>query len=312
MRKISKIKSNVSGLPLNYIIQSESASSSAIAFILLFGIIFSIYFVIHLGYVPEWKSETEKSHITDAWNDMTEIKSKIDRTTLLLMSIPVQDPKSPISNVNTTISFHLGIPKVPLIDYSKFSGTVSVNTDQCIMTVIPANGNETTISCGTISYRSNNKYYVDQAFRYENGALIFAQEKQAIMKLFPSIRVFEDSSGNYTFLINAVEIQGTGNTLSSNSDCTIRLKNYFFSSVYDENVNNFTLKIETDYPDAWEAYFKEMMRKAGLREEDYILEPGENENLLTFSFPAENSTINLKRLYVGNTAVNAELGIGLS
>ena len=54
------------------------------------------------------------------------------------------------------------------------------------------------------------------------------------------------------------------------------------------------------------------MRESGLEEEDYILEPSESEKALTFSFPAENSTINLKRLYVGNTAVNAELGIGLS
>jgi hypothetical protein len=312
MGKGNEIKSNMPLLSVNSCSHSESAVSNAIAFILLFGIIFSVYSAIHLGYMPEWKSETEISHMTDVWNDMTEIKSQLDRVTLLLMSIPVEEQKSPISNVNKTVSFHPGNPKIPLIDSTKFSGTLSVNTDQCIMTVIPADGNETKINCGTISYRSNNKYYVDQIFRYENGALILAQEEQAIMKLFPAIRVFEDSAGNCTFLINTVEIQGPINKLSSGSDCTIRLGNYSFNSMYDENVNNFTLEIETDYPEAWGAYFREVMKNAGLKKEDYYLETDESRKLLEFSFPAENDSIGLKRLCVSKTAVSAELGIGLS
>lgn len=312
MGNMSEIKYCIPTSRFNSFLMSESAASNAISFILLFGIIFSIYSVIHLGYVPEWKSETENSHMTNIWKDMTEIKSKIDRTTLLLMSIPEQDTESPLTNVKTTLSFRTGSPKIPMINSAKFRDTVSVNTDQCNMTLIQANGTERTISRGTISYRSNNIYDVDQTFRYENGALILAQNERAIMKYFPAIRVFEESSGNYTFLINAVEIQGSGNTLSSSSYCAICLRNYSFESYDEENASNFTLKIKTDYPDAWEAYFKEMLNGEGLKEEDYTLYPDKNEQLLTFSFPAESSTNSLKRLYIGKTTVTAELGIGLS
>ncbi len=318
MGNIKKIKCSTSRSSLNSFLRSESAASGAIAFILLFGILFSIYSVIHLGYVPEWKSETEDAHMTNIWKDMNEIKSKIDRNTILLMSIPTQDTKSSLPNVKTTLSFHTGSPKIPLINSAKFSGTVSVNTDQCNMTLFPANDNEVPISCGTISYRSNNMYYVDQTFRYESGALILAQKEKAVMKSFPTIRVFEESPGNYTFLINAVEILGPRETLSSSSNCAICLRNYSFKSVYDEDANNFTLKIKTDYPDAWEAYFREMMEGAGLKKEDYILytdkveNPDEIEKLLIFSFPAASSTNSLKRLYVSKTTVTAELGVGLS
>lgn len=83
---------------------------------------------------------------------------------------------------------------------------------------------EEVINCGTIAYHSNNKYYVDQTFKYENGALILAQKEQSVMKLYPSIRVSEVSPGNYSFLINAVEVQGLGDTLSSNSDSSLYLK----------------------------------------------------------------------------------------
>jgi len=305
--KFSELRSGPDSL-----FRSESAASTAIAAILLFGIIFSVFSAIHLGYVPEWKSETENSHMTDVWKDMTELKSKIDKTTLIFMS----EPNFPTSNVTTIIPLHVGSQEIPLIGFTKFSGTVSVNKDQCNMTIIPANGYETIINCGTISYHSNNIYYVDQTFRYENGALILAQKEQAVMKLYPAIRVSEASPENYTFLINAVEIQGSENILSSSSDCSIRLKDYYFKPLYSENVNNFTLKIETDYPDVWEAYFREIMSEAGLeKDKDYTLNrtvDSTKNYSLNFLFPKEGSANSLKRLYIGKTAVNAELGIGLS
>ena len=312
MGNVNKIKCGTAGSLLNSLLQSESGVSGAIAFILLFGIVFSIYSAIHLGYVPEWKREIEDSHMTNIWKDMTEVKSKIDRSTLLLMSTSVHDSKSTLLNVNTKISFHTGSPKVPLIDSTRSRGTISVNTDQYNMSLLPANGTEIPISYGTISYRSKNLYFIDQTFRYENGALILAQGEHATMKSFPAIRIFEDSPGNYTFLINAVEIQGSECILSSSSDCTVYLKNYSFQSVYnDEYTDNFTLKMETEYPGAWEAYFKEVMEGANLEESKNYTLNSENHSL-NLLFPAENSTDRLKRIYVGKTTVNAEIGISLS
>lgn len=296
---------------LDSFFRSESAASTAIAFILLLGIVFSIFSVIHLGYVPEWKNDAEYSHVADIWRDMTELKSKIDRTTILLMS----DPNSTTPNTMIMMPLHTGTMKMPLTGSSRFTGTVSVDPDACNMTIVPANDSERIINCGTISYNSNNNYYVDQTFRYENGALILAQKEQAVIKLYPMICISRVSDKNYNFSINAIEIPGMEDTLSSNSDCSIYLRNCSFSSFYDsedyEDVSSFALKMYTAYPDAWEAYFDATMKGAGLeKNKDYTLEVIENDYMY-FSFPENGSDCNLNRLYISKTTVNTELINGL-
>jgi hypothetical protein len=295
---------------LNYFFRLESASSTALASILLFGIIFSIFSVVYLGYVPEWKNDEEHSHMSKLWGDMIELKSKIDKMTIFMMSAPnSSDPK-----FTATTILHTGNQKIPFISFTKSTGTLSVNTNRCKMIITPANENATIINCGTISYNSNNKDYTDQIFKYENGALILVQKEKTFMKLYPSIRVSEVSSGNYTFLINAVEIKGMANTLSSDSDVSIRLKGESFETLYDSGTHGkdkaFLLTIYTDHPDAWEKYFNETMTGAGLvTDEDYALDRI-GSNYFTFIFPEKGSANSLKRLYVGKTAINAELGIG--
>lgn len=296
----------------NSFLKSESGASTAVAFVLLLGIIFTVFSVVHLGYVPEWKTDAEHSHVADVWKDMTELKSKIDRTTILLMS----DPNSTTSNVIMTMPLRTGSMEMPFFGSSRFSGTVSINTDPCNMTITPANGTERAINCGTISYSSNNNYYVNQVFNYENGALILAQKEQSVMKLYPMIRISKVSDKNYSFSINAIEIKGLAGTLSSNSDCSIRLRDCSFISFYDSsrygNVDSFSLKINTVHPDVWETYFKEMMTGADMeKDKDYTLDLTGNDYLY-FSFPANGSECSLNRLYVGKTTVNAELVNGLS
>jgi len=292
--------------------RSESGASTAIAFILLLGIVFTVFSIVHLGYVPEWKTDAEHSHMGEIWRDMTELKSKIDRTTIFMMS----DPNTTASNITIMMPLRTGSMEMPFTGSSRFSGTVSVNTDTCNMTIVPANSSERSINCGTISYTSNNKYYVDQTFKYENGALILAQKEQSVMKHYPMIRISEVSNNNYNFSINAIEIRGLEDTLSSNSDCSVHLTDFSFSPFYDsydyENVSSFELKIYTDHPDAWGEYFNETMKRAGLEDgKDYSLNLEENERLY-FSFPKNRSECSLNRLYVGKTTVNAELINGLN
>jgi hypothetical protein len=308
--KMKGFKKGEFKLGLDSFFRLESASSTALATILLFGITFSIFSVVYLGYVPEWKTDEEHSHMSKLWEDMIELKSKIDKTTIVMMSTP----NSSVPKFTTTMILHTGNPKIPFISSTKSTGTLSLNTNLCKMVITPTNENATVINCGTIAYNSNNKDYTDQIFKYENGALILAQKEKAVMRLYPSIRVSEVSSGNYTFFINTVEILGMANTLSSNSDGSIRLKGGSFETLYDsdtsENEGAFLLTVYTDHPDAWEEYFNETMAGAGLvTDEDYALDRI-GSNYLTFIFPEKGSTNSLKRLYVGKTAINAELGIG--
>ena len=305
---------------LNSFFRLESASATALAAVLLLGIIFSVISAVHLGYTPEFKADYEHSHMTSIWKDMTELKSKIDMTTVLLAS----DPNSSTPKVTTTTVLHTRKLETPFISSTKSTGTLSLNTDRCKMTITPANKSETenatenatVINCGTIAYNSNNKYCMDQTFKYENGALILEQNEKAVMKHYPSIRVSKVSSGNYTFLINAVEIQGVANTISSNLDGSILLKGKSYETLYDSDISgnesSFLLTVYTDHPAAWEIYLNETMTGAGLEADtDYALDRI-GSNYVTCVFPEKGSANSLKRLYVGKATINAELGIGLS
>jgi hypothetical protein len=305
---------------LDSFFQLESASSTVLATVLFLGIIFSVIAIVHLEYTPEWKNDYEHSHMANMWEDLTELKSKIDTATVLLASYP----NSSTSKVTTTTPLHTREPETPFISSTNSIGTFSLNNDRCKMIIILANKNETenatrnatVINCGTITYNSNNKYYTDQTFKYENGALILEQNEKAMMKLYPSIQVSEVSSGNYIFLINAVEIQGAANTISSNLDGSILLKGKSFETLYDNytsgNEEAFLLTVYTDHPDAWKIYLNETMTGAGLKaDKDYALDCI-GSNYVTCVFPEKGSSKSLKRLYVGKATIDAELGIGLS
>lgn len=283
---------------------SESAMSSAIEAILLLAIVFSIFSVFQIGYIPEWKADGEHSHMVDLWEDMTKLKSKIDRVSLVLIS----DSNSSLPQVITTIPLRNSVGEMPVLGSSKLSGTMSVNVDTCRM-IITANNNSKGINCGTIAYHSNNNYYTDQVFAYENGALILDQKEKAVIKKLPMFRIYK-TAGGYNFLINAIEIAGPGNTISANSDCSIRLKDGSFSTFYDASyLSSFMLELYTEYPDAWEVYFNDTMSKAGLkRDVDYTLNTN-GINHLSLTFPKAGSPNSIRQLYIGNSSIKAELVI---
>ncbi len=307
---MEEIKGKMNGTNMTHFIESRSAASTAIAAILLLGILFSVISIITLGYVPEWKNDAEYSHISEVWEDMMTLKAKIDKETINLVS----DQDSLTPNITINVPLHVGGSGILFLRPMKNSETFSINTDRCKMVIVPENQSAQVINCGTVTYRSNNRYYVDQTYSYENGALILAQNKKSIIKLYPSFRVSRVTPGNYSISINAVEVRGPASTLSLNSEGSIHLQDFTFISLHDSdnygNVTSFMSTIYTEHPEAWELYLNETMTEKGLeKDKDYTLEPIENG--LYFSFPMEGSTNHLKRLYISKTVVNAKLGIGL-
>jgi len=306
-----------------FFLRSESASSTVVGAVLLLAIIVMVLSVIRLGYVPEWKNDAEYSHMNDVWGDMTDLKSKIDLMTIVLASDPDSLNTDSSNDITMSVPFHMGGGDLPLIGTIKSSGTLSVNKDECVMTLIPYGGNATNISCSTISYNSQNRYYVDQNFIYEGGALILSQGDQSSMMLYPSIHFSRGSTNKYTVSINAVEIYkkqyAAPDIISSNTGCSLRLTGQSFHPLYDstdsnETARSFNLTIETTHPDAWHLYLKETMADA--RIEDYELKTPTNTsvrlifptNLTDGVSPAGES---LERLYVSKTVVKAEPGIGI-
>ena len=298
---------------------SESGVATVIATVLLLSIIFAVLVMIRVEYVPEWKIDAEKLHMNEVQKDMTELKSTADMVSLLMAS----DSNFSTSGFPITIPFSMGGGEIPIFEPSKSSGTLSVNKDCCMMTIVPIRSsvagspqiveNAIVVNCGGITYLSNNRKYLDQVLRYENGALILAQGDKSLMKQLPSFNIQETSENNYTVSIQAIKIMGKPDAVSSNTDLSLRLtgisNNFTYNSSDTGDIDSFNCTIITDYPDAWIFYLNETAKNAGLDYgTDYEFERPD-PNYVYFEFMPKGDK-KLERLKVSESLIQADLGAG--
>jgi hypothetical protein len=173
------------------------------------------------------------------------------------------------------------------------------------------------INYGTVTYSSQNRYYVDQDFTYEGGALILSQGGRSSMMLYPLIRISRAPANGYNVSMHFVEIDKSINSpadvISSNTGCFLRLTGREFKPLYDSdeklygNISNFTLTVNTDHPDAWFLYLNETIASARITDCSTLTQNGNNVSL---TFPSKSGK-DLNRLYVSKTKVKVEPGIGI-
>ncbi|MDD4248529.1 MAG: hypothetical protein PHT13_05340 [Methanosarcina sp.] len=292
---------------------SESAGATVIAAILLMSIIFTVLTVVRTEYVPQWKTDAEQSHMSEVQNDMAELKSTADMVSLFTAS----DQNSSAYGYSVTVPFTMGGGEIPVLEPSKSSGTLSVNTERYRMVITPKRPSieesPQIVDCGGITYYSNNRQYLDQVFRYENGALILSQNERSLMRQIPSFSIQKTEEGNYTVSIQAIEMRGKNDSVSSNTDASLRLTGISAGPIYDSaetgEIDNFTCTIITKYPDAWVSYLKETAENAELEyDTDYDLGKIGSDGVYFSFHPTDGK--NLERLYISKSVIQAELGAG--
>lgn len=326
---------------------SESATATVIGAVLLLGIIFSVLTVICVYCIPEWKADAEYSYMGDICGDMAEVKSKIDMISIVLASSPNSsnlnspNPGSSSPQLIISVPFHMGGGDIPIIGPIKSSGTLAVNRENCRMGIVVKNPqnyiiHDQLIHCGTITYNSQNRYYVNQNINYENGALILDQNEQQVMMLYPSIRFSralddEYNKMKYNVSINAVRVFQKPyippEVISSNARCSLRLAGIDYIPWYDsskrvgENLAKLEITVYTKNPEAWEQYFRKVTKDANINPDDDCdivpwdpeLYPDEEIPFVRLTFPGKNTVEKgLKGVYISETVVKAEPGIGLN
>ena len=294
---------------------SESAGATAVAAVLLLSIIFTALIIVRTEYVPMWKNDAEQSHMSEVQKDMAELKSTADIISLFASS----DSNTSAYRFPVTVSFSMGGGEIPIMEPSKSSGTLSLNTEQCKMTITPERDSVSVspqiVDCGGITYYSNNREFLDQVFRYENGALIISQNNRSLMRQFPSFEIKSTDEDNYTVSIHAIKIAGDPDSVSSNADASLRLTGLYAEPIYDSNdsegIDSFTCAILTGYPDAWVSYINETAKNAGLEfDTDYVVDKIGSDTVY-FSC-LDNGTKKLERLNVSKSVIQAELGDGIT
>lgn len=291
------------------LIKSESAAAIAIAAVLLLGLAFTIISVVKLNYAPEWKINAEKDYSYDAWSSMEDVKTRAEIFTKFMGS----DINYPYG-LSATVPFSMGGGDVPVFEPSKSNSKLAINTEKCAMTITLAkySMNPHTVDCGGITYYSKNRQYPDQIFRYENGALILAQGENSQMKRNPSFNIKKiDTNGNYTVIINSINLTGETKSISSSTSTALRLTGDSImpslNSSKDhpnEIIDSFNLSISTRYTDAWTTYLNNTAKDAGLKYGINYTINSTDDNVCLFFLPTGNNY----SIYVNQTVLCAELG----
>jgi hypothetical protein len=290
--------------------KSESAAAIAIAAVLLLGLAFTAISVVKLNYAPEWKIDAERDYSYETWSSMEEVKTRADIFTQVMNS----DINYPYG-LSATVPFKMGGGDVPVFEPSKSNSKLAVNTENCTMNITfrTHSFNE---NCGGVTYYSENRQYPNQVFRYENGALILDQDSNSQMKRNPSFNIQKNMSNyNYTVTINAINLTGKPESISSSTLTALRLTgcstdHVLNSDVYTEaegDISSFNLNISTHYTEAWTTYLNNTAKDAGLvYKTDYTLESIPNDHVCISFLPTGNNY----SIYVNKTVLCAELGPG--
>jgi hypothetical protein len=155
---------------------------------------------------------------------------------------------------------------------------------------------------------------VDQVFRYENGAVILVQDDRSLMTQFPTlISINQISEHNYIVLIQAINLSGNSDSISSETYTYLRLTGSQPHDIDLGNINSFDGIISTKYPDAWKSYFKEnpneISKETGLKYgTDFILDPKDYSDKVHLKFLVGNKNQNHYRLSIREYVITAEIG----
>lgn len=249
-------------------VRNEEGVSNIVTSIMMLGVLMSILGMILAVYMPLLAKGTEINHMDDITNSFIDLKGTVDRQIVS-------------NNVDTTLStrIKLGEEGGQLLGVGKTSGdlefTPYLSPGLLYNTDTPPNldGSPENIygwNRGSISYRSNNVYYIDQDFIYENGAVIIDQGGDAVMRVTPNFVAEKNNITNTTFVtVTLVSLEGSTSTRGGSETHTIettlksgtesRIPLMWGNGSIPWSGENITYEITTKYPDLWEQFFGEML-----------------------------------------------------
>jgi hypothetical protein len=289
------------------LLSSESAISTVVSAVLALGILVSIITVVNVQYIPEWKTAAEQSHMDDVFYDMAEMKNEVD----ILSAYARIEPSTSLS---VGIPIKMGGGSLPVFSPGKSGGRLAINEGTFNMHILATtpglnyNSDSALLNLGTVSYMSNNNYFVDQKYVYEGGSIIISQSNYSLMRLTPPIDMeITDSGTNITMNINAIDINGPKKSISSNDVEELNLRTNGSDSLYWESIlfTDMTMTLETSYPSSWASFLETIANDAGIDSADYSVTS--NETAVVFYLEG-NAGEDIK-LNVAKTLFDARLNL---
>jgi hypothetical protein len=226
---------------------------------MMLGIFLTILAMIFTVYIPIWAKTGESSHMENVESSFLDLKSSIDKQ--------ITDNEGVGSSYTTRIK--LGAEGGAVLGIGRTSGNLYFNTDEFKLTVFDTDDTYNIYGSvyGSIRFVSDNIYYTNQRYIYENGAVIVEQDNNAAMRAEPHFNIRYDVISNKTLIdMTMIQLTGTPNGVSGTDFHTINSK--LVQSIGKSNTlywtaikgfqygQNLTFNITTKYGPLWNSFFE--------------------------------------------------------
>lgn len=228
---------------------SNEAVAGVLTALLLILLFVSILAFIQSVYVPQWMKQRESEHMGELANQFGQLKFSID--TLSVNSREYSQIAIPI---------RLGSEEMPFFDTIRSYGSLNIIPNDCRIRIDDDDDISVSYILGSIKYDSENSYYLDQTFIYENGALILNQSTSEIITIEPAVSVVNQED----LTIEIIKLSVVGEKSSASGFGTYPIQTKFLNSRIDQinNVKNITLN--TEHRKAWYTFFNNILSKSNL------------------------------------------------
>jgi len=216
-------------------------------------------------YIPIWMKENEKTHMDEVLNQFGDLKGKVD-------SLIVNAQVTGKPTVNMYQSIALGSKGIPVFAtatagymFLKPGGPLTnleASVAQNFTYKLEGNSNPITFNQfggGSLEFYGPNRYYVQQWYTYENGALMIYQEDGMALRASPSLVLSMSApNGPVDVQFDQIDIIGGNSSVGGQGSAGVILDLiYHDSQVYDvctsggSDNGQLTLKFQTRYVDVW-------------------------------------------------------------
>lgn len=190
----------------------DDGLSEVVGFVLLLGVIVVALSVYQVYAVPAAGRENEIAHMNHVKDRFVDYKISLD-------SLWVNDR----SGVLLSMAFDLGTGApttggtalmLPIFTPAGSGGTVSVAEGGARLNVTVWEEGEDSdlisdLPLGSFTYESTNHYWVDQIWTYQMGAVFLIQEGEAVVRVAPSISVYNDTNNNTHLVVAPISLAGS-------------------------------------------------------------------------------------------------------
>jgi hypothetical protein len=224
-------------------------------------------------YIPIWMKENEKDHMEEVLGQFGDLKGKVD--TLI---VNAQVTKRPTINMFQPVK--LGSESIPVFTsptggylYLKPGNTYDTgvvvdfryNYSGAVQVIHEEGG-------GCVEFYGPNRYYVQQWYAYENGALMVYQKEGMAMRATPSLVFTPNADGSVNIQFDQVDLIGRNETVAGMGTAGVVIDLiYHDSQVYSisgatgaETDGSLTITFTTRYNATMISYIDALALAAGL------------------------------------------------